>query len=441
MNVLHFPNGLKIIYEKSINKIPITVIQVYCKIGSIYEPNDLRGVSHMIEHMCFKGTKKHPTANSIFEVSIGSDFNAYTEKMITCYFMKCLDKNLHNCIQILSDIMFHSFFHTGDYENEKSVVKEENIKNADELDSIVNEEIEKLIFKNTPFQFPIDTLDYHKSNHSLPLKSVYEYYKKHYIPQNFIISIHSSIPFQSVVSILKNSFFFKEKNPPNYVFPSLSENSVQTVPSIKLVLKESITTYISIGFLTCPYSSNDKYFLEIFETILSGGMNSYLFTILRDKNGLTYSSDVDTNFFNTIGSFSIYTEVDQNKVIHNGKKKGVLPIIIDTIRHFVKNGITKKQLDHAKNIIHENIIRSLEDTGTKAEHNALEFILRGGTFIIPYDSLFDTVYKNATIDNVNSVIRKYFTYSNMSVCLVGSHLPSLEIVKNICDKLYLIKSH
>ena len=204
-------NGLSIIYEKSINKASISSIHVYCKTGSSTEPNNLRGVAHTIEHMCFKGTRNHPNASSIFNVSIGSEFNAYTDKMLTCYYMQCLNKNLDSCICILSDVIFHSFFHKDHYAKERDVVREENIKNSDDLDVIINEESEALVFQNTPYQYPVDTLRYHKSGTSLPLKSVFEYYKKHYIPENIIVSIHSSLSKNTVLSYLHKSYFASTK--------------------------------------------------------------------------------------------------------------------------------------------------------------------------------------------------------------------------------------
>jgi predicted Zn-dependent peptidase len=425
-----FPNQLKIIYEKSISSIPLSSIQVFCQIGSVHEPPNLKGASHTIEHMCFKGTKKHPDADSVFGVSVGSEFNAYTEKLFTCYYMKCMDNNLHNCINLLSDILFHSFFHSTDYEKEKNVVKEENIKDEDDLENILEEEGDLLLFGNHPYGQPVDTFKYHFKN-SLPLKKVFEFYKKYYVPSNIIISIVSSLSFDTILSFLEKSYFHRPSetsSPP----PPIDSFVHKKGPSYKLVEKKTLTTYISIGFCICPYDSCDKYSLEVFNTILSGGMNSFLFHVLREQNGLTYSSDVDITYFKNAGSFTIYTEESHDKIIKNGKKKGVLPLLIDTLCYFVKNGITKKQLLDAKEIIQENRLRNLEDTDTIAEYNGIELILYTSD-IIPYSELFSKKYKPITIENVNSVIRKYFSPENMNVCLVGDHLPSLRQVQEICS--------
>lgn len=426
-----FPNGVSIIYEKSVNKAPISSIQVYCKTGSADEPNNLRGVAHTIEHMCFKGTKTHPNANSIFNVSIGSEFNAYTDKMLTCYYMQCINKNLDSCIQILSDIIFYSFFHKDHYAKERDVVKEENIKDSDELDIIISEETEALVFCDMPYQYPIDTLKYHESNTSLPLKSVVEYYKKHYIPENIVVSIHSSLSKNTVLSYLHKSYFASQPSTTLGKMRMVSKINekqkkvpkVKKIPkAFKIIKKNSATTYISLGFRTCSYASQDKYSLELFKTILSGGMSSYLFTLLREKNGLTYSSYVDTNYFDSVGSFIIYAEVDKHKVIKNGDlgevgRQGVLPLLIDTVSHFYKNGITKKQLEDAKSITEESMTREEQDMDVKPQHNALEYILSGR--ITPYSELFERKYKPITVNEVNRVIRAYFELDDVNICIVG----------------------
>ena len=105
-----YPNGFRLVYEKSLNKLPICAIQVFCDVGSAYESENIRGVSHFIEHMCFKGTKQMPKTKDILihYDKIGADFNAYTEKRYTCYTLKCHNDNIKNSIVILSDMLLNS---------------------------------------------------------------------------------------------------------------------------------------------------------------------------------------------------------------------------------------------------------------------------------------------------------------------------------------------
>ena len=104
-----FPNGFRVIYEKSKSSLPISSLFTFCDAGSVYETENLRGVSHFIEHMCFKGTKKIPKSKDIFMHydKIGAEFSAFTVQRYTCYTVKCIDEKIDQSIQIVSDIIIY----------------------------------------------------------------------------------------------------------------------------------------------------------------------------------------------------------------------------------------------------------------------------------------------------------------------------------------------
>jgi predicted Zn-dependent peptidase len=417
-------NGFNIVYEL-LPENCLTSIHLYCKVGSIHEPPNLRGVSHLIEHMCFKGTALHPTAADIFGVSVGSEFNAYTDKEMTCYYIKCLNRHVPDCIRLLHDMVFHSCFRKTGFDKEKNVVIEENTQDADDTDTIMEEKMNSLLFHNTVYAFPVDTLRYHSSrsgSSSLELNEVKKYYKTHYVPNNMVLSVVSSIPWKTVASLIIPIFEDPVTNNTNIstregklvegklVEGKLVEGKLVEGKLVKglqkIIHKNKHTTNISLGFVTCPYSSDDKSCLELFSAILGGGMNSYLFTIMREQNGLTYHSEVNTEYFQTTGSFVVTLEEDSNKIMRNGEKKGVLPLLMDCFRHFVKKGVTCKQLKDAKEIVYETMIRDAEDSYTIAEYNAMEFMYCEKR--IPYMEQFHKKYKHITIENINAVIQKYF---------------------------------
>ena len=128
---LILPNGLKIIHEKPFSKLPITSIHIICDIGSVHETDDFRGASHMIEHMCFKGTSHISKAKTISMEydKIGAEFNAYTTKRFTAFTVKCGDEYVEHSIDILSDMLFHSKFNKHEYDKERVVVVQENVNN------------------------------------------------------------------------------------------------------------------------------------------------------------------------------------------------------------------------------------------------------------------------------------------------------------------------
>jgi predicted Zn-dependent peptidase len=129
-----FPNKFRVIYQHLNQSLPITSIQVFCKVGSILETEKVRGISHFVEHMCFKGTKKMVHLNEVFENydEIGAYINAYTEKEFTCYTLKCSDTYVENSTHILADMMLNSTIPKKEFLKEQKVVVEENIRNIND---------------------------------------------------------------------------------------------------------------------------------------------------------------------------------------------------------------------------------------------------------------------------------------------------------------------
>jgi predicted Zn-dependent peptidase len=126
MEFITLENGFKVVYEKPKNVIPIAAIYLFIRQGSVNETDYTRGSSHMIEHMCFKGTRKIPNAKDIsikFD-EVGAYFNAYTSKHVTCYTVKCAESFLHNCLNILCDMVLNSRFSKNDFDKEENIVKE-----------------------------------------------------------------------------------------------------------------------------------------------------------------------------------------------------------------------------------------------------------------------------------------------------------------------------
>jgi predicted Zn-dependent peptidase len=136
-----WPNGFRVIYEKSHVSVNDTHIQVFCDVGSAYETDNLRGASHFIEHMCFKGTHKVPTTKELMVNydRIGAYFNAYTEKRYTCYVLRCDDEYIENSLVIMSEMILNSRFDKKEFVKEQRVVVEENIRDSDDPVSTIGE--------------------------------------------------------------------------------------------------------------------------------------------------------------------------------------------------------------------------------------------------------------------------------------------------------------
>lgn len=437
-----FPNGFRFIYEKPKNKLPITSIQVFCDVGSVHEDNDLRGASHFIEHMCFKGTRDYPNSKKLLVEfdKMGADFNAYTEKRLTCYHVKIGNDSIQNCIHIMADMLMNSTFIKKEYDKEYKVVIEENIKNENDPEVIVDENMDKLLYKGSAFEYEIDNLRFHKKK--MDYEKVMEYYKSFYIPSRFVLSIVTNTPFETIKSILKKSYFMKNVLPTNqYILNRNINFNIEPQSKIQYLLQKKVgivTNLLMIGFRTCSDLSDDKYPLILIKNMMND-LSGRLAMLLREEHGLTYTSNATTNYYENVGDFIFFAETDSKKLIKNGSSKGVLPLIIGLINDLLKNGITEKEFLLTKHSKREKMKLKLEDNDVLAEHIGKEFLLYGDKRkIISYSDIYDTYYKDITKEIVNAVIRKYFKPENMSVCIVGEQIPSQSTIENECSKIITI---
>jgi predicted Zn-dependent peptidase len=195
-------NGFRVIHETPKTKTPISYVHLFCDVGSVHEPVGLRGVSHFIEHMCFKGTKKIPQSKDIsleFD-NIGAKFNAHTEKRFTYFDVKCQDDYLLHCLTILSDMLMNSVFNRGEFKKEERVVMEETVRLSDNNTAILMNGVDAMLYEGTPYELPIDWSSYHKT--PFVYKDVVDFYRLYYRPSRMILSIISHVEFHEIEQLL-----------------------------------------------------------------------------------------------------------------------------------------------------------------------------------------------------------------------------------------------
>jgi len=306
-----FPNGFRLIYEKSTSSLPITSIYAFCKIGSVHESDGLRGASHIIEHMCFKGTKRIPKSKDIrlkYD-KIGAYLNAFTEKDYTCFTIKCDSEYSQNCIEIVSDMMLHSKFSKSDYLSELPIVVEENNNNNNNQEHLASVDINRLLFQGTPYEQPIDELAYHTKD-TLQYSDVISMYHQYYQPGNIILSIVSDLPIEHFKRFLRRSVFTKNLLSERVSVASCLIPAPRLEPGIQYNLREKkgiTNAIVAIGFRTCERASPDKYILEFLNATLSRS-SGRLFEILREKKSLIYNFSIETEYNPLGGKFMFLLE-------------------------------------------------------------------------------------------------------------------------------------
>ena len=430
-----FPNGFKLVHEKVLNHLSSS-INVFCDVGSIYEPDNLKGASHFIEHMCFKGTKKVPNSKDIYLTydKIGAYLNAYTEKRYTCYTVKCDSEYLESIIEMLSDMLLNSIFDKREFIKEEQVVIEENVKSEDSSYDILMNNLTGMIYKGSSFEKNVDMLEYHKTKYVY--EDIVEFYKLFYTPSRMVLSITSSCSFKELCDFLKTTDFIKKNAimheiPSKYMIIPCVEQ--QEKPRIRIIdLKSYKTVHLGISF---RIETIDRYCLNLLQTILSGPMSSRLFSLLREDNGLTYTSTVYTNYHKIYGDITIYAETEKNKLLKNKSKPGVLPLLIKELKKLVEQGVSKEELDTAKQYMKGSLKIALEDIDNITSHNGKQLLIYPNDEIILYKDLYEKCYKNITVKNVNDVIKKYIRKNLMSIVIVGPRVINEKTVLDMVQSM------
>lgn len=423
-----FENGLKLIYQKRPD--PLTAVSIQCCVGSVNEPTklngniNLNGISHMIEHMMFKGTTNIRDTKGIAKIfdSIGAYFNAYTDKNITSYTVKSSSEHIEIIIKTLADMLMNSLFLKKEFELEKNVVNEEIIRAIDNTAGHLNSEIYSLYFKGNNLANSVGGVPkvISKYDHAEAKK----YYKTFYKPSNMVVSICSDLDIEKIKKTIESSYLITKKSSKfvNTLYTNNNPIAKQVGIRSKAINRKLEQTHIGLGFRTTNMYNDDKYLLDIARVILAGNMSSRLFTDLREDRGLTYTIHIDASEYRPSGHFTILTSVDKNRLIEyndNGETKlGALKVIKQSLDTFIKDGITKSELDKAKGYIDGKLVLANEDALNISDYNG-KLLAFDHDYIIPIQRLFKIKYSLITRQAVNDAIKKYFKKDRMSIFLIG----------------------
>ena len=431
-----WPNGFRCIYEKSMNpSSQITYIQLFCDMGSAYEIDGIRGASHMIEHMCFKGTNTIPNKTELmlhFDRN-GVYFNAMTEKRYTSYILKCPDEHVESCLRILATMILDSNFNRKEFKKEERVVIQENIIRSDNPFIFTKSVIDSTLYEGSSYMYEIDTSRYHTKPFNYD--EIVNLYHMFYHPSRMLISVVSNRSFTNITQILKNTRFVS--NIPVHPIPQKFSINHHIKPYNELRIKLENKPNMNSIHLCVVFNTKtiDKYVLNMLSDIISNSFTSKLDVLLRDKHGLTYMSNVLVNYTELHGIFCICVMTDSKTILQNQKKSkpGVFPVIIHFLHDICKNGITSAELRLQKGRMKGNLAIQHENPENITQYNGYQSLVFPDRELTPTTKFYETHYQHICKADVDRAIRTYFTRSNMTVCMVGNGLPTERKITEICE--------
>jgi predicted Zn-dependent peptidase len=359
----HLTNGLPVVTEQLRNMRSV-VLGIWVKVGSRNEPPELNGISHFLEHMFFKGTKKRNAKDIAFEIdSLGGELNAFTSRETTTFYVKVLDEYLEKGLELLSDIFLNSTFPDEDIEKEKKIIKEEVKMVEDTPDDYIHDLSNQTIWGNSGLGQPV--LGRRETIKSFTKDNLLSHIKKYYGTKDIVISCAGNFEPEYLMSLLnKNLGHLRRGSEPERG----SEPDFRS--KIEVISKQLSEAHLCLGVKGIPQASRERYCLYTLNTILGAGVSSRLFQEIREKRGLAYSIySFIASYFDT-GLWGVYAGVSKKRVSE------VIELILHEIYH-LKDSVSDVELQRAKNQLKGNIILGLESTSSRMNNIARQEIYYG----------------------------------------------------------------
>ncbi len=419
MQKLTLKNGLRVLFAPSEGTDTVTVL-VFVRVGSRYEYKKINGASHFIEHLLFKGTKRRPTAQHISRAldAVGAEFNAYTDKFVTGYYVKVDRKSLELSLDILSDMIFSSKFDVKELNRERNVVIEEINMYRDNPMRHVEDLLEEAMFPGSTLGWNIAGTP--KTMTDMPRSEILDYYHSYYQPSNMVLVVAGNIDAKAR-SVIEARFGKSRSHKPSSAFAAyVDRHDARLAPTVGLQTKQTEQIQIAIGFPSFGIDDERNPALGLLSIILGGNMSSRLFVQVRERRGLAYFVRASNGPYDDVGVFGIRAGLDKKR----------LPLAMETImnvlRSVVKNGVTAQELKDAKTFLHGQLSIRMEDTFNRAEWFARQEMFQSEMETPQsYMKKVDAI----TIADVKAAAKQVIDFSRMSLAVVGPYKSREDFLK------------
>ena len=355
-------NGLRIISE-STDTLETTSVGVWVNAGSRHETKDNNGISHLLEHMAFKGTNTRTARDIAEEIeNVGGHLNAYTSKEQTAYYAKVLRQDLPLATKILSDILENPTFSEDELAKEKEVVIQEMGQTRDTPDDIIFDQFQELAYPDQPIGRPI--LGTAENVRAFSPKSLSDYMANQYTPDRMVVSAAGNLRHEDLVNLMAD--FFRTKKP--LTDPHLDQ--AEYVGGFVQEQRDLDQMHIVLGFDGLAYDNEDYYALQVFSVLFGGGMSSRLFQKIREEKGLAYSVYSFTTSYADGGLFGIYAGTSQEATTE----------LVETVCQELKEvteHITNAETSRARAQLKSGLLMSLESTSSRCGQLARQVLLFG----------------------------------------------------------------
>lgn len=344
-------NGVRVI-TKRISQLQSVAIGIWIKAGGRHEGAGNKGISHYLEHLLFKGTKKY-SCHQIKELieGVGGSLNAFTAEEVTCYLVKLPSRHFSAGMDILSDMVINPQLPADEVEKERTVILEEIKMYKDLPQSYVYELLDQLLWPNQPLGMGV--IGFSQTVQALTRNDLHEYQKKHYTASNIVISVVGNCKHTDVVKRIKKNFSVMQKSSPNTFVPAVEK---QSSPLLTILEKDTEQTHMVLGFHSFPRGHALRHALGLLHVILGANMSSRLFNEVREKRGLAYEIGTQVKRYHDTGAFIVHAGIDNNKACQ------AMQLVLQELSRSAKELVSVDEFKRAKEFYIGQLMMALEDT-------------------------------------------------------------------------------
>lgn len=404
------PSGLRILTE-AIPTMRSVSFGVWVGVGSRDESPRLSGVSHFLEHLLFKGTRRRTALDISAQIeAVGGETNACTTKEYTCYFARVLDEDLPLAIDVMCDIIADSTLAEADVETERGVILEEIAMHDDEPDDAVHDLFARTAYGNHPLgrqtSGTVETIS------AMTRRQVQSFYRRRYAPPSIVVAAAGNLEHTQVVKLVREALatagFPDDPAPPAEYRPTSGTVRVRR-REVAVLAKDTEQAHIVLGGPGIARLDDRRFAVGVLNNVLGGGMSSRLFQEIREKRGLAYSVGSYTAQYSDTGLFAIYAGCAP------GKAEEVIELIGAELAEVAAHGVTDAEVARGKGMAKGAFVLGLEDTGSRMTRLGKGELLYGE--LLSVDELLARV-EAVTTDQVRAVARDLLTQP-MSLAVIG----------------------
>ncbi len=394
-----------------------TTILVLVEAGSKYETKEINGLSHFLEHMCFKGTVKRPKAIDIAGEldGLGAEYNAFTAQEYTGYFVKVEAHKNEKALEIISDLYLNPVFDPKDIEKEKGVIIEEINMYEDLPPRKIHDLFMELVYGDQPAGWDISGRK--EVIKKLAREDFLKYRGEHYVAKATVIVVAGAFDEQKFLHLIKDSF----KNiVVGHKAGKVPTKERQTRPALKIKHKESDQTHLVLGCRAFDINDSRRYALEVLSDVLGGGMSSRLFQRVREQLGAAYYVRADSNLFSDHGFFSVAVGVDHKKL------EIVIKAVLEELGKTAKESVPKAELQRAKDHLIGRLMLGLETSDALASYYGGQEVLRQRI-----EAPEQLIRKISAVDAaiIRGIAKEIFQNRKLNLALIGPYNKSGHLEK------------